>query len=196
MDDIDLAELISRARGGDAAAFSDIVRRFEPELRVVVRARLPRDLRPRFDSLDILQSLWKSVLRKDGAELPRFENSRHLVGFLAGVARNKIYEQHRRRTQTQKYDLSREEQLVVRRGGRDQLREVPSPDPSPSETVQERDRLSQLLRGRSILERQVVNLRRSGLTYEEIAENLGLHEAAVRRIVDALRKRLEERRWQ
>jgi RNA polymerase sigma-70 factor (ECF subfamily) len=196
MDSVDLADLIARAKAGDEIAVGDLLRRFEGEVRMVVRGRLPRALRSQFDSMDFVQAVWTSVLTKDGPDLARFDNSRHLMGYLAGVARNKVFEEHRRRTQTHKYDLKREEPLYVRRGNREIPREVPAPDPSPSQDAQAQDRLAQLLRGRSALERQVVELRRSGLTYDEIAGRLGIHESAVRRIVDGIRQRLEARKWQ
>jgi RNA polymerase sigma factor (sigma-70 family) len=196
MNDADLVDLIARARAGDEIAVKDLLGRFEDEVRMVVRGRLPRALRSQFDSMDFVQAVWTSVLTKDGPDLARFDNSRRLMGYLAAVARNKVFAEHRRRTQTHKYDLKREEPLYVRRGSRDVPREFPATDPSPSQDAQAHDRLAQLLEGRSTLERQVVDLRRRGLTYDEIAERLGIHESAVRRIVEGIRQRLEARKWQ
>jgi RNA polymerase sigma factor (sigma-70 family) len=196
MNNADLADLIARARAGDEVAAGDLLRRFEGEVRTVVRGKLPRALRSQFDSMDFVQAVWTSVLTKDGPDLAQYDNSRRLMGYLAGVARNKVFEEHRRRTQTHKYDLKREEPLYVRRGNREVPREVPAPDPSPSQDAQAHDRLAQLLKGRSNLDRQVVDLRRRGLTYEEIAQRLNVHESAVRRIVDGIRQSLEAREWQ
>ncbi len=47
-----------------------------------------------------------------------------------------MHEQHRRLTKTEKCDLRREERLYIRRGDREVPREVVSPEPSPSQTVQ------------------------------------------------------------
>lgn len=196
MNDVDLADLIVRAKAGDEVAVEDLLRRFENEVRMVVRGRLPRALRSQFDSMDFVQAVWTSVLTKDGPDLARFDNSRRLMGYLAGVARNKVIEEHRRRTQTHKYNLKREEPLYVRRGNREIPREVAATGPSPSQDAQAHDRLAQLLRGRSTQERQVVELRRRGLTFTEIAEKLGVHESAVRRIIDGIRQGLELRQWQ
>jgi RNA polymerase sigma factor (sigma-70 family) len=196
MNNADLADLIARARAGDEVAASDLLRRFEGEVRMVVRGKLPRALRSQFDSMDFVQAVWTSVLTKDGPDLAPYDNPRRLMAYLAGVARNKVFEEHRRRTQTYKYDLKREQPLYVRRGDRDVPREVPAHDPSPSQDAQAQDRLAQLLKGRSSFERQVVDLRRDGLTYEEIAQRLDVHESAVRRVVDGIRQRLEAREWQ
>jgi RNA polymerase sigma factor (sigma-70 family) len=195
MDDVDLAERMVRAKAGDELAIRELLVRFEDEVRMVIRGRLPRSLRSKFDSMDFVQSVWQDVFTSERLDPERFENAKHLLGYLAGVARNKVFEEHRRRTQTHKYNLRREEPLYVRRGNREVPREVAASDPSPSQDAQAKDRLAQLLEGRSPLERQVVELRRRGLTYADIGERLGMHESAVRRIVDSIRQALESRRW-
>src|SRR4051812_13314278 len=82
MDDEDLAGLIERAKSGDEQAIHDLLRRFEGEVRMVVRARLPRALRSQFDSMDFVQAVWKSVFTGPDRDLRRFENVQHLRGFL------------------------------------------------------------------------------------------------------------------
>jgi RNA polymerase sigma-70 factor (ECF subfamily) len=195
MDDDDLAGLIARVKAGDADAIRDLIHRFERDVRTIVRVRLPQSLRSQFDSMDFVQAVWQSVLTKDGEDLGRFTNARHFRGFLAGVARNKVFEEHRRRTRTRKYNLKREEPLYVRRGDRELPREVPAPDPTPSQDAQAHDRFAQLVAGRSPQEAEVVELRRRGLTFEEIAAQTGLNERSVRRIIEAIRQRMEARKW-
>jgi len=195
MDDDDLAGLIERVKAGDADAIRDLIHRFEGDVRTIVRVRLPQSLRSQFDSMDFVQAVWQSVLTKDGKDLGRFTNARHFRGFLAGVARNKVFEEHRRRTRTRKYSLIREEPLYVRRGDRELPREVPAPDPTPSQDAQAHDRFAQLIAGRSAQEAEVVELRRRGLTFDEIAAQTGLSERAVRRIIEAIRQRMEARQW-
>lgn len=196
MDDGDLTGWMARAAEGDDDAFRALLRHCEPEVRMVVRGRLPKALRSQFDSTDIVQSVWESVFTKDGPDLARFENVRHFVAFLAAVAKNKVMEEYRRLTRTQKYDIAREEPLYIRRGNREIARDVPGREPTPSQNTQAGDRLDQILSGLDPLERQMVLLRRRNLTYAEIAERLNLHESAVRRVIDEIRRRMEERRWQ
>ena len=130
MNDANLAEVFTKAREGDEAAIVTVVSRCEKEVRTVVREMLPRLLRSRFDSTDFLQAVWTSVLVKEG-EGPGpgpgpgpFENSRHVLGYLAGVARNKVREEHRRQT-TRKYDMKRNQPLYTVRGDREVPRELP-----------------------------------------------------------------------
>lgn len=193
MDDVDFASLIKDARLGDDAAVATLLERFEPEIRTMVRVRLPRILRNQLDSMDIVQAIWASVFANKPDEIGRFTDAGQFRGFLVGVARNKVYEEHRRRTRTKKYDLGREERLYVRRGERDIPREVIAPNPTPSEEVQADDRLGQMLQGRTEEEAQVVNLRRQGLTFGEIAARLGIGEKSARRVIDSIRERMEAR---
>jgi RNA polymerase sigma factor (sigma-70 family) len=192
-DDDELAELLRRAKAGENAAIRDFLERFEREVRTMVRCRLPKKLRSQYDSADFVQSVWQSFfVDSDSRE---FANVEHLRGFLFGMVRNKVREQHRRLTRTEKYDLAREERLYVRRGDREVPREVVSPDPSPSQAVQASDRMAQLTAGRSPLEIEVLTLRRQGLTFAEIAERTGINERTVRRVIETVRSAVESRRW-
>ena len=192
------AEVIRLARAGDEAATVQLLTQFEAEVRAMVRIRLPRALRNQFDSMDFVQAVWTSVFTGSASdsELNRFTDEGQFRGFLAGIARNKIFEEHRRQTRTKKYDISREERLYVRKGQREVPRDVAGSDPTPSENVQAGDRLGQLVQGRTEEETEIIVLRRQGLTYEEIASKIGWNERSVRRVIDAVRQRMEARKWQ
>ena len=191
--DDDFAELMARAKAGDQAAIHVFLTRFEHEVQMMVRARLPKKLRNQYDSADFVQAVWQSFFSNLPRQAPDFEKVEHLRRYLAGVVRNKIYEQHRRLTRTDKYDVLREERLYIRRGDRDVPREVVSPDPSPSQSAQAGDRLAQLTAGRSQHEVDVIGLRRQGLTFEEIAAATGVRERTARRIIDSARSGMEAR---
>ena len=188
-----LGALIDKAKAGDQDAIRSL-QRFENDIRMMVRVRLPRPLRSQFDSMDFVQDVWQSFFRIFNHDPERFAQVRDLRGFLAGVARNKVYEEHRRRSLTQKYDLEREEPLYIRRGNRDIPRELIASDPTPSQDAQARERLDQLLEGRSPREAEVIELRRQGLTFEEIAAQTGLHERTVRRVIETIRRRMDARK--
>ena len=198
MDDVDFgfADVVRRARAGDPAATATLLARFEPEVRTMVRSRLPRALRNQFDSMDFVQAIWTSVFAGGGGpEIGAIADAGQFRGYLAGVARNKVFEEHRRRTKTKKYDLNREERLYVRKGERDVPREVQASDPTPSENIQADDRLDQILGGSTEHEARVIRLRRQGLTFAEIAGLIGRDERSVRRVIEAARERMEARRW-
>jgi RNA polymerase sigma-70 factor (ECF subfamily) len=61
-------DLIRRVRAGDADASSELVRRFEPAIRIAVRARLTDpSLRRLSDSMDICQSVLASFFLRAAA---------------------------------------------------------------------------------------------------------------------------------
>jgi RNA polymerase sigma-70 factor (ECF subfamily) len=188
MENNSFACLLERARAGDAVALRSLLEQFEGEVRTIVRVRLPRLLRSKFDSLDFVQSVWASVFV--GRESPvEFADPQQFRSYLAGIARNKVLAEYRRRTRTRKYDLAREEPLYLKRGDRVEPRPILSPDPTPSAEVVAAESLERLLAGRSRVEVQVVELRQSGLTHREIAARLGVHERSVRRIIEGLQRR-------
>ncbi|SIO24413.1 RNA polymerase sigma-70 factor, ECF subfamily [Singulisphaera sp. GP187] len=188
-----LGHLIDQAKAGDQDAIQSL-QRFENDIRMMVRVRLPRPLRSQFDSMDFVQDVWHSFFRIFNHDPERFAQVRDLRGYLAGVARNKVVEEYRRRSLTQKYDVEREEPLYIRRGNRDIPRELIASDPTPSQDAQARERLDQLLEGRSPREAEVIELRRQGLTFEEIAAQTGLHERTVRRVIETIRRRMDARK--
>jgi RNA polymerase sigma factor (sigma-70 family) len=190
-----ISDLLARAKAGDETAIREFLCRFEPEVRVMVRGRLPKLLRTQFDSMDFVQAVWQSFFADLRRTSRQFDSVRHLRGFLAGVARNKVYEEHRRLTRTKKHALAREQSLYVRRGSREVELELVSPDPSPSKAAQAADRLAQLIAGCSPLEAQVITLRYQQMTFDEIAGQTGISERSVRRIINEARKRMEARGW-
>jgi RNA polymerase sigma factor (sigma-70 family) len=192
MDDADFVGMVSRARGGDAGAARDLICRFEADVRMMVRVRLPKLLRNRFDSLDFTQAVWASVfvgLREDDES---FRDEEQMRKFLGGVVRLKVLEEYRRHTRTRKYDLAREQPLYVRRNGRDRPIELPANEPTPSQVMQAGDQLNRLIAGRTDRAAEIIELRRLDLTFEEIAARMNLSERYVRRVVESLRERWEE----
>lgn len=190
MNEEDLTKLFARAEAGDTEAMESL-QQFERDIRLMVRVRLPRALRPQFDSMDFVQDVWQSFIKVFHEDPGRFADSQFVRRFLAGMARNKVLEEHRRRTQGQKYDLSREEPLYIRRGDREVPRDLVAPDPSPVDDALARERLAQLTAGRSPQEAEMISLRIKGLTFEEIAERTGLHERTVRRLFESIRQQMK-----
>src|ERR1700756_2029879 len=127
-DESDVHGFLARIQAGDEEAARDLLCRYEAEVRLVVRRQLPRLLRSRFDSLDFLQSVWGSFFRRMRTAPTEFEDSRHLVAFLARAAKNKVIDEYRRAA-SRKQDMHREEPLW---GDGLRPRDVPDPADSPS----------------------------------------------------------------
>jgi RNA polymerase sigma-70 factor (ECF subfamily) len=183
----DLAGFLRRIHAGDESAARELLQRYEPEVRLVVRRQLPRLLRSRFDSLDFLQSVWGSFFRKMRAAPAEFEDSRHLVAFLARAAKNKVIDEYRRAASL-KQDMHREEPLW---GDGRRPKEVADPIDSPSEVAQAREVLGRL---RDLLpeeRRTILELKAEGLSSKDIGERLGISERTVQRVLEELRRRME-----
>jgi RNA polymerase sigma-70 factor (ECF subfamily) len=183
----ELADFLRRIQAGDEAAARELLRRFEAEVRLVVRRQLPRLLRSRFDSLDFLQSVWGSFFRRMRTAPTEFEDSRHLVAFLARAAKNKVIDEYRRAA-SRKQDMHREEPLW---GDGLRPRDVPDPADSPSEVAQAHEVLVRL---RELMPRDrqaILEMKAEGLSSKDIGDRLGISERTVQRVLEELRRRME-----
>jgi RNA polymerase sigma factor (sigma-70 family) len=185
----ELVTFLARIRDGDEDAARDLLRRYEAEVRLVVRRQLPRLLRSRFDSLDFLQSVWGSFFRRVRGGPAEFEDSRHLVAFLARAAKNKVIDEYRR-AGSRKSDMSREESLW---GEGDRPKELAGHIDTPSQVAEAREAFGRLRELVPEERRVVIDLRAEGLSSREIGDRLGISERTVQRVLEDLRRRtLEE----
>jgi RNA polymerase sigma-70 factor (ECF subfamily) len=185
----EIRAFLARIQAGDEDAARELLLRYEAEVRLVVRRQLPRLLRSRFDSLDFLQSVWGSFFRrvKEGGP-SEFEDSRHLVAFLARAAKNKVIDEYRRAA-SQKQDMHREEPLWAD-GVRP--RELADGGETPSQVAEAREAFGRLRELMPADRLQVLELKAEGLSSREIGERLGVSERTVQRAIEDLRRRLEE----
>jgi RNA polymerase sigma-70 factor (ECF subfamily) len=183
----ELRAFLDRIRAGDESAARELLARYEAQVRLVVRRQLPRLLRSRFDSLDFLQSVWATFFRRMRSGPGTFEDPRHLVTFLAQVARNKVVDQYRRAA-SRKQDMHREEPLEA---GGVPPRELVADQDTPSELAEAKEAFGRL---RDLLpadRREILGLKVEGLSTREIGERLGMSERTVRRALEDLRRRAE-----
>lgn len=186
----ELHRFLERIRAGDQEAARELLGRYEAEVRLVVRRQLPRLMRSRFDSLDFLQSVWGSFFRrmKSGEGQADFEDSRHLVAFLARAAKNKVIDEYRR-AGSKKQDMRREEPLWVD-GHRP--RDLQGIDASPSEVAEAHEAFNRMVALMPPERREVVELKARGLSSRDIAERLGISERTVQRVIEDLRRRIDD----
>jgi RNA polymerase sigma factor (sigma-70 family) len=173
--------LLERLGRGDMAAVEQVVADYEPYLRMLVRHALPAPLRSKFDSLDVVQSVWVQVLRalREGAW--EVTDRARLRALLVTVARRRLASGYRRHGPA----LEREE-----RGGAD-LDGLPAPrQPRPSEVVQAGELWEKMLALCPPEHHELLRLRRQGLLLEEIAARTGMHEGSVRRVLRQLARQL------
>src|SRR5205085_2806661 len=122
--------------------------------RKAVRRQLPPGLRAKFDSADVLQSVWADVLRGFREAGWRFVDADHLRGFLFVATRNRLIDRIRQHQRA----ADREEPL----GDGDRPHGLSSPDPRPSEVAVAGD-LWERIQDRCPPEhRSILGLRRQG----------------------------------
>ena len=177
-----LDELLQRLSSGDAEAADEVYRAYEPYLRLVVRRQLPNRLRAKFDSTDVVQSVWVNVLDHLRRSKCSFPTADHLRAFLVKATRHRLIDRVRQHSRA----VAVEQPLAVT-----DLERLPlSRDPRPSEVVQAADRWTQILAACPAAYHPLLELKRQGLPLAEIAQRTGLHVDSVRRILRKLARQL------
>jgi RNA polymerase sigma factor (sigma-70 family) len=181
-----LDALLEKLTAGDAAAAGQVFRAYEPFLRMVVRRQLPPDLRAKFDSQDVVQSVWVHLLGRFREAGWCFADTAHLRAFLVQLTRHRFIDRLRR------HRLTLERERPPAAGGPEEA--LQADDPTPDDALQADELWEQLLELCPPAHWEVLRLKRDGALTAEVAARTGLHEGSVRRILHDLSKRLARRR--
>jgi RNA polymerase sigma-70 factor (ECF subfamily) len=160
---------MSRVRQGDADAANELIRHFEPEIRLEVRVRLRvQDGRVRrlFDSMDITQSVLGSFFAGVAVGRYRPQHPKQLLGLLITMTRNKLLTQVRDQRR-QRRDIRRAQSIDVA------VHDVAAEGETPSQFVAAEELLRECRKRLSDEERQLAERRAEGLPWTEIAAQLG-----------------------
>ncbi len=180
-----LERLVDRLRNGDFAAADELVVAYEPYLRAVVRRDLSPPLRAKFDSADVVQSVWVHLLHGLRGGNWQINDSASLRALLVTVARRRLISRVRHHRSALEHEQPGDAALegVAARH-----------QPRPSEVAQATELWETMLELCPPAHRQLLYLRQQGLTLDEIAARTGLHEGSVRRILRQLPRDLALRR--
>ncbi len=177
-----LAVLLEKLCSGDTQAAEEVFRAYEPILRSVVRRQLGSDVQAGFDSIDVVQSVWVDLLEGFRSARWSFVDAEHLRAFLIKATRNRFLDKTRRHQNVRKYEeLAKANQLEGC---------GPFPLPRPSEVAQAEELWDQLLARCSPGHREILRLKREGLSAAEIASRIGKNEDHIRRILRNLASQL------
>ena len=167
-----LQRLLERIQNGDDEASAEIYSEYAPYLQMVVRRHMSRELQSKFDSVDVVQSVWADLL--DGLRRGRwsFESPAHLRAFLVRSTRNRLVDYVRRleKTVANQTDVSDEQT-------------IPGKSARPSAEARANEKWQKILGHCSPEHKQIVELRKDGHSINEIAEKTGYHPSSVRRIL-------------
>lgn len=180
MNNASIEPLLDRLRSGDSSAAGQLFSAFEPFLRGVVRRRMPSRAQGRFDSADIVQSAWTSLLDGFRQGKWQFQDEARLRAFLTRVVLYRLYD----RAESALKQTRREEAL-------DDLGDaIVGNESRPSEHARADAAWQSLLLHCPSEHRSILDLRRLGYSCEEIGTQTGLHPGSVRRILRQLARRV------
>lgn len=173
----DLLEQLGR---GEVEALGELFEAYAPYLRAIVRRQLSERLRAKFDSVDVVQSVWVQLIRQLGRDGWRVNDENHLRALLVTIARRRLVSRARQCDRGGDPVPADEEWTTV----------SDARTATPSEAAQANDLWSKMLDLLPPQHHPVLMLRREGLPLAEIAERTGLHEGSVRRILRRLSREL------
>jgi RNA polymerase sigma-70 factor (ECF subfamily) len=179
-EDASLEVLLDKLHQGDLAAAEELVRTYEPYLRMLIRRQLPDHLRAKFDSVDIVQSIWVDVLAGFQQAGWEFTDVTRLRAFLARVARNRLIDRQRQ--------FGNRPELQLGAAGDWHL--PPAEQTGPSQQIQADELWAKMLALCPPAHRSIIELKRQGCALAEIAGRTGFHPSSVRRILYDLARRL------
>jgi RNA polymerase sigma factor (sigma-70 family) len=159
---------IRRIRAGDQQAAEELVRQYEPLIRREVRIHLEdRHLSQLFDSMDISQSVLLSFFVRTAAGQYDLEQPDQLLRLLVTMTRNKLATAARRAHQ------QRRDQRRVSHGDAGALAQVADPHPAPGDQAEAQELLLRLRQSLSAEEHRMAELRSQGLSWADVAAELG-----------------------
>jgi RNA polymerase sigma factor (sigma-70 family) len=185
-------QLMARVRSGCPRATQEVFDLYSEHIRRVIRRRLNHRLRPQYDSVDFNQSVWASFFQIP-PEQYTFATPDDLIAFLSRLALNKVVDETRKRLQTRKHNVSREQSLddPAPPGAEEFPADPPGRLPTPSQLAIAEEHWVQMLEGQGPRERRVLEMLRQGHTHQEIAEQLGTHPKVIQRLLKKLHERLD-----
>jgi RNA polymerase sigma-70 factor (ECF subfamily) len=177
-------QLLERARQGDQRALGELVEQYEPELRLVARNRIGPALRPYLDSMDLVQSVNKSLII--GLRQKKFDvaSREELMGLVGTILRRKVAKQWRRhRRQRREIACDSLELADVALALRDH-------GDDPAESAIQREEIAQILDMFEPLDRRLLQLRLEGNSTAEAARIMDSDADVLRVRLRRLRRRL------
>lgn len=178
-----------RLREADENALAAIVREYEAEIRRAASVRLGPLLRPHLDSVDLVQSVYITLLKGIRADKFHIAGPQELVALSAEIIRRKVaqvWKRLKRRTQLNSHltgTREDEEHTVVNRLG----------ELDPTMEAALRDGVERIMAECDAADRNLLQLRLEGYSTAEAARALEADPDVLRVRLSRLRKKLTDR---
>lgn len=145
-------------------------------MQIVVRVLLGPQLRPHLDSMDLIQSVHRSLLA--GLRDKRFSiaSPENLVALACTMVRRKVARQWRKHKRQTRLEGSTEDSQSLA----EILQSLFCREGEPSEHAEYRSSLEKICESLNGIERQMLERKLEGYTTGEVAEQLGMHPVAIR----------------
>jgi RNA polymerase sigma factor (sigma-70 family) len=186
-DDEKFEALIIRVRQGDESAARELVERYERAVLRTVRVRLGKSMRNALDSMDIVQSVHRSLLIGLRDEKYQFASSKDLIALAVVMVQRKVARHWRK---LKKLPRSRLEPTSDDR--ETAMDRIPNHEPTASLVVSADEQLKLFLSHLDQLDQELVRLRLNGHSSVETARLIGRDPAYVRMRWARLRKALRD----
>jgi RNA polymerase sigma-70 factor (ECF subfamily) len=194
-EDVPLAELSGRLRGGDPDVARLIFQRFARRLLGLARRHLDKTVRQKLDPEDVIQSVFRTFFFHQGEAAWQFESWDNLWSLLAVITLRKCG--HR----IQHYQAAcRDVQREVSLGNGGEPGEPTADwaavarDPTPEEAVILTETVEQLMQALSPQERHILERSLCGLSNDQIGAELDCTRRTVERALQRVRTILEQLR--
>ena len=184
--------LLERYRNGDENAAVEIFDRYVTRLVALASSKLSAGMRRRVEPDDIVQSAYRSFFRN--ADDGQFEvgNEFQLWGLLAAITVNKV-RTHVKHHTAQKRDVYAETTATSSQSCYGLPPEDIAREPNGDDAAVLVEEYEVFLAGLSDFQRDVFELYLSGHSAEQIADSVKRSGRTIRRTLEDLRKRLEDR---
>lgn len=180
-------ELLAKARTGDEAALAALARQYEPEVRAVARVRLGPALRPYLDTMDLVQSVHRSLMVGLRANKFAFHGPDGLIALAVTIVRRKAARHWQRAQRQQRLGPSSESTPLP-----DLLLNLAGTMPDPAKEAETRDAVQRVCNALDGLDRQLLEYNLQGYRTVEIAELLGQNADVLRVRLSRLRAKLRQ----
>jgi RNA polymerase sigma factor (sigma-70 family) len=186
VDDISIL-LLTRWRGGDQKAATELCHRYTERLIGLARSRLPARMGVRVDAEDVIQSVYRSffVAAREGRYV--LQRSGDLWRLLVSLTIHKVQHQVR-------HHFAQKRTPGVEQNGSTEWApndEAQARDPQPEEAAALTDLLEQVLGRFEARDRRMIEMRLQGYRLGEIAADVGRCLHTVLRVIQRFRQELE-----
>jgi RNA polymerase sigma-70 factor (ECF subfamily) len=181
--------LVELWRAGDQEAARQLFDNYVDRLVALVRRRISPRLTSRVDPEDVVQSVFRTFFNRLKAGRFRFEEQDDLCKLLMRITLHKTLRQvafHKAAKRDPNLETGQNDPA------RERLLELLDREPTPEAAVEFMDQMDHFLNQLRPQERQILVLRLQGYSNDEIAQQLGIYDRKIRRVLERIRGLAEQ----